>query len=244
MYNVKDGERLDDLQLDGLKIIQKIDGYGSTSDSVLLANFVKTKKTDICVEIGAGCGIISILVNYKERPKKIFAFELQSDACDLAVRNVEGSNFSDSIKIIDDKIQNWKKYFNGGEVDVIFSNPPYFKYDPNMCGNVEEKILSRFDKMLSLEDFFMCSSKLLKLGGKLYFVHSSNRFTECINVMSKFNLTAKRVYFVHPNQTKDSTVFLCEAVKGGKQGLQIMPPLFTNNLDGVYIQTIQKLYKR
>ena len=244
MYNVKEGERLDDLQLDGLKIIQKIGGYGSTSDSVLLANFVKTKKSDICVEVGAGCGIISILVNYKERPKKIYGFEIQENACDLARRNVEGSNFSDKIEIIEDKIQNWKKYFKGGDVDIIFSNPPYFKYDDKMCGENPEKILSRFDKNLPLDDFFYCCSKLLKLGGKLYFVHSSNRFNECAKIMSKFNLMPKRIYFVHPNQTKDSTVFLCEAVKGGKESLQIMPPLFTNTLDGVYIQTIQKLYKK
>ena len=63
MIILEDGERLDDLNLDGLKIIQRKDGYNFTSDSVLLANFVKTKKTDICVEIGAGCGVISILVN-------------------------------------------------------------------------------------------------------------------------------------------------------------------------------------
>ena len=74
---IKQGERLDDLQLDGLKIIQKEGGYGFTSDSVLLANFVKTKHSDVCVEVGTGSGIISILVNYKEAPAKIFAFEFQ-----------------------------------------------------------------------------------------------------------------------------------------------------------------------
>ena len=53
---LNNNERIDDLNLDGLKIIQKVGGYGFTSDSVLLANFVKTKHTDVCVEIGAGSG--------------------------------------------------------------------------------------------------------------------------------------------------------------------------------------------
>lgn len=235
-------ERLDDLNLDGLKIIQKTNGYGFTSDSVLLANFVKAKKNDTCVEIGMGSGIISILVNYKEKPKKIIAFEIQKEVASLAKRNVELNSMSDTISIICDKVQNFKQYLNE-EVDVVFSNPPYFKYDETVCGNIEEKIISRFDRELPLEDFFECTSKMLKFGGRLYFINDSKRINECFVCMKKFNLMPKRMYFVHPNQNKNSSVFLCEAVKGGKEGIIIMPPLFTNNLDGDYIQTIQKLYK-
>lgn len=239
----KQDERLDDLNLDGLKIIQKVGGYGFTSDSVLLANFVQTKHSDMCVEIGAGCGIISILVNYKEKPNKILAFELQNEQSCLAERNFNLCNMQ-NIKAINDKIQNWQNYLKIGEVDVVFSNPPYFKYDKNVCGENEQKILSRFDKELSINDFFDCSSKMLKFGGKLYFIQDSARLNECFAVMKKYNIAPKRIYFVHPNQNKNSTVFLCEAVKGGKDGLIVMPPLFTNNLDGDYIQTIQKLYKK
>lgn len=236
-------ERLDDLNLDGLKIIQKIGGYGFTSDSVLLANFVKTKKTDVCVEIGAGCGIISILVDYKEHPKNIFAFEIQQEQTNLAKRNFELCDMH-NIKIVCDKIQNWQKYLQPGKIDVVFANPPYFKYDNAVCGENEQKIISRFDKELPVVDFFECTGKMLKFGGKLYFVQDSSRLNECFNAMKKNNIAPKRIYFVHPNQNKNSTVFLCEAVKGGKDGLVVMPPLFTNNLDGDYIQTIQKLYKK
>ena len=77
----------------------------------------------------------------------------------------------------------------------------------------------------------------------MFFVNDSSRLGECFAEMKKFNLTPKRIYFVHPNNSKNSTVFLCEAVLGGKDGLVVMPPLFTNNLNGDYIQTIQKLYK-
>lgn len=236
-------ERIDDLDLDGLKIIQKVGGYGFTSDSVLLANFVRAKKTDTCVEIGTGCGVISILVNYKEKPKKIYAFEVQKEAALLAKRNVELNNMQGNIEVVFDRVQNFKKFFCDGEVDVVFSNPPYFKYDATMCGEIEEKIISRFDKELPLNELFETASKMLKFGGKFYFVNISTRLAECFETMKKYNLAPKRMYVVHPNQNKNASVFLCECVKGGKDGLIIMPPLFTNNLDGDYIQTIQKLYK-
>lgn len=243
ILELKQDERLDDLNLDGLKIIQKVGGYGFTSDSVLLANFVQTKHSDFCVEIGAGSGIISVLVNYKEKPKQICAFEIQKDQAELAMRNIDLCNMP-NIKIINDKVQNWNNYIKTGDVDVVFSNPPYFKYDKNVCGQNEQKILSRFDKELSLNDFFDSISKMLKFGGKLYFVQSAERVCQCFDIMKNYQLSPKRMYFVHPNQNKNSTVFLCEAVKGGKDGVVVMPPLFTNNLDGDYIQTIQKLYKK
>ncbi len=236
-------ERLDDLQLNGLKIIQKIGGYGFTSDSVLLANFVKAKKTDVCLEIGAGCGVISILVNHKQKPAKIYAVEIQTEQGNLAKKNVELCKMNNSIEIVSDKIQNWKKHFSAGQFDVVFSNPPYFKFDKNVCGEITEKVVSRFDKELSLDDFFLSISKLLKFGGKLFFVHDSSRLYECMFIMQKYGITPKRLCFVHPNNQKNATVFLCEACLGGKNGLKVLPPIFTNNLNGDYIQTIQKLFK-
>lgn len=237
-------ERIDDLQLDGLKIVQDTNGYGFTSDSVLLANFVKAKHSDICVEIGSGSGIISILVNYKEKPKKIYAFEIQEGAYNLMVKNIKSNNMNDTIQPINSKVQNWKNYLDSGCANIVFVNPPYFKYDENVVGENEIKNISRFDKYLTFKDLFECVGYLLKNGGKLYFICLSNRIYECFYTMKKYNITPKKIYFVHPNENKNSTVFLCEAVKGGKDDLIVMPPLFTNNLDGDYIQTIQKLYKK
>lgn len=236
-------ERVDDLNLDGLKIIQNVNGYNFTSDSVLLANFVKAKNSK-CLEIGTGSGIISILVNYKENPKKIIAFELQEEQACLARRNIELNNMEEKISIVADNIQNWNKYIEAGSQDVIFSNPPYFKFDPKTCCDNEQRIVSRSDKYLSIDDFMKCTSKILKYGGKVYFVYSTNRMSECFCAMEKFGIVPKNIYFVHPNETKNSSVFLCEAIKGGKPHLNVMPPLFTNSLDGDYIQTIQKLYKK
>ena len=84
--------RLDDLNLDGLKIYQYKSGYNFTSDSVLLANFVKAKHTDTCVEIGAGGGVISILVEHKNKPQKIIAVEMQETYANLCQKNVEFNN--------------------------------------------------------------------------------------------------------------------------------------------------------
>ena len=240
----KNNQRIDDLGLDGLKIVQNVDGYGFTSDSVLLANFVKTKRQDLCVEIGAGSGVISILVAHKEKPQKIIAFEIQKKVAELANQNVLLNGMEKQIQIANNKIQNFKQYVDVGSVDVVFSNPPYFKFDKKVCGENDERVISRFDKELSISDLFATASKMLKFGGKMFFVHSAERVAECFDAMQENNIAPKRIYFVHPNQRKNASVFLCEGVKGGKSSVIVMPPLFTNDLDGNYIQTIQKLYKK
>lgn len=236
-------ERIDDLNLDGLKIIQQIGGYSFTSDSVLLANFVKAKNSDVCLEVGTGSGIISILVNYKEKPQKIYCYEIQKSVATLASRNIQLNDMQNEIEVISDKVQNWQKYNEANSIDVIFSNPPYFKFDSKVCSKNEERNISRSDKYLTLPELLGSVEKLLKVGGKFYFIYDSSRLDEVFVELKNNKLTPKKIFFVHPNENKNSSVFLCEAVKGGKQFLKVLEPLFTNNLDGDYVQTIQKLYK-
>ena len=160
---MEERRRLDDLNLDGLKIYQYIDGYTFTSDSVLLANFVNTKKSDECVEIGAGSGVISILVNHKTQPKQIYAFEFQKKYADLMQDNLVYNNIS-NIQVFSDKVQNFEKYLTK-QVDVVFCNPPY--YD---CGDIvsqnDEVMIAKHQKFLPLKEFVLCAQKMLKFGGK------------------------------------------------------------------------------
>ena len=95
---LEEGERIEDLQCKGLKIIQNKNYYTFTSDSVILANFVRLKERDVCVEIGAGCGVISILLSAKNSFKKITAFELQPEMAQLADKNVKLNNLEEKIE--------------------------------------------------------------------------------------------------------------------------------------------------
>lgn len=234
--------RLDNLNLDGLEIYQYYDGYNFTSDSVLLANFVKAKKSDICLEIGTGGGVVSILVNYKNKPKKIYAFEIQKKYCDLANLNINHNNMQNIIEVINDGIQNYKQY--GIEnVDVIFCNPPYFKKDVSIKNKNKEIAICKYEDCLTLNELIDCSSKLLKYGGKFFIVYPAERVSELICTMSYNKLEPKKMFFVQPTQNKNANTVLIECVKNGKKGIRVLPTLITNNLDGEYVQTIQKLYR-
>lgn len=241
---LKDNERLDDLQLDNLKIIQDKNKYNFTSDSALLANFVSTKKSDICVEIGSGSGVISILVNNKCNPKKIFAFEIQKSMAELAQRNIELNNLIDKIEIINAPIQNFNNFLNKASCNVVFSNPPYMKINnKSLINENEEKAISRHEIKLSLEELIKTASQILKFDGKFFLVHRSERLAEIFYEMQKNSLQPKKMFFVSSSYEKQPNIVLIEAQKGAKSGLKVLPTLIVNDKDGNYIYTIQKLYK-
>lgn len=234
--------RLDDLNLDNLKLYQYIEGYNFTSDSVILANFVKAKKSDVCVEIGAGSGIISVLVNYKNNPQKIYAFELQEKYAILAQKNVDFNNMQTSIEVINSNIKNFKDYLNK-EVDVVFCNPPYYKSGVCKQSENEDIAICKHENYLPLSDLIKSASKLLKFGGKFYFVYPANRLDEIMVELSKNNLQPKKMFFAQPTTNKNANTVYIQCIKGGRLGVNILPTLVTNNLDGEYVQTIQKLYR-
>ena len=236
---IEEGERLEDLQCKGLKIIQNKGYYTFTSDSVVLANFISTKKKDCCVEIGTGCGVISILLSAKSDFEKITAFELQTEMASLARRNINLNNLEEKIEIINDDIQNFKKYLSSSSVDVVFSNPPYMLGGSENKNQIRDK--ARHEKSLPLDILTQSASQMLKFGGRFYVVYSAERSAELIYSLIKHNLQPKRMFFT--SNGKDRVVLVViEAVKGGKYGVKVLPELVTNEENGEYIEKLHTKY--
>ena len=227
-------ERIEDLQCQGLKIIQDSDLYAFTSDSVILANFIKTKSKDVVVEIGAGSGVISILVQAKNKLKKIYAFEIQECMQKICKKNIELNDLSQNIELISDDIKNFDKYLQK-PVDVVFSNPPYFN-----TTNFEQSDVNKIAKeetCLTCEQLVECASKMLKFGGVFYVCYSAERSCELISNCCKYALESKEMFFTENGKGK-TKLFVLKAVKGGKHGVEVLPNLITNDKDGKYLEDL------
>lgn len=241
--DLKENERLDDLQLGGLKIIQDKTKYCFTSDSAILANFVSAKKSDKVCEIGTGTGVISILLTHKQNPEKIYAFEVQKETAELAKRNVDLNLLNDKIEIINSPIQDFEKYVKRESFDVVVSNPPYRKVNKKSLISLrEEEAISKHEVKLNLDELVLCAKNLLKFGGKFFLVYDATRTAELIYKLKQNNLEPKIMFFTSPSPTKNPVLVLIEAVKGGKEQVNVLPTLITNDKDGNYIYTIQNLY--
>lgn len=233
-------ERVEDLECHGLKIIQNKNYYTFTSDSVVLANFIKLKKSDVCVEIGAGCGVISVLLSAKTEFNKIYAFEYQSEMARLAEKNVLFNDLQEKISVISDDVRNYRQYLKAESIDVVFSNPPYLRKDSALNKNAIINN-SRHDDSLPLKDLCKTAFGMLKFGGKFFVVYTATRTAELIYMLMENNLEPKRMFFTQNGKGRVVLVVI-EAVKGGKHGIEVLPELETNDINGEYLQLLQTKY--
>lgn len=233
-------ERIEDLQCKGLKIIQNKDYYTFTSDAVILANFIKMKKNDVGADIGTGCGIIPVLLSAKTDFEKIYAFEIQPPMSRIAEKNVILNDLKEKIEIVSDDVRNFKQHFARESFDVVFSNPPYMKSNVSL-NEKQARSIARHDNELPIDDLCKTAFDMLKFGGKFYVVYTSTRTAELIATLKKFNLEPKRMFFTENGKDRVVLVVI-EAVKGAKQGVEVLPALQTNDKQGDYLKILQTRY--
>lgn len=240
---LKDNERIDDLQLNNLKIIQNKDGFCFGIDSVLLSDFSKEIPTGSTVlDLGTGTGILGILLCGKTKLSKIYGIDLQEEVCQMAQRSVKLNNLEDRFEIINDNIKNLNTIFENCSIDAIVSNPPYKKNNSGLKNESQTKLISRHEITASLEDFIEISSKLLKDNSSLYMVHRPERLSDLFYLLRKYKLEPKKLRMVQSYFDSKPKLVLVKATKNAKSFLNIENPLIIYNKDGTYTSEILKIY--
>lgn len=238
------GERLDDLQCNGLYLIQDPDKFCFGIDAVLLSNFVKVKKNGHVVDLCTGSGIVPILLSAKTGAKKITGIEIQSDIADMARRSVSYNKLDEKIDIISDDISNALKYINNCSVDSVCVNPPYMK-DTTAIKNPDLPMaIARHELLTDLETVINIASKLLKESGKFFMVHRPSRLSEIFASMRQNRIEPKRLRFIHPYIESKANLVLIEGAKGSGVWMDVEPPLVVHKDKNVYTDEVLKIYGR
>ena len=232
--------------LDGMEIIQRNDFQNFTLDSVLLGDFVKiNRKTKKILDIGTGCGIISLILAKKSKAQ-ITGIELQPEMSELAERNAENNNFQNQIRIVNEDIKNYDRIFKKDEFDVIVTNPPYFDYDGNInqINDLEQISRARHNVDITIEEIIGISAYLLKNYGSFSMVFRSDRLVEILGLLTKYNLEPKRMKNCYTGKGKNAKISLIEAIKDAKKGFTIEEAIYVYDENGEKTEYIKKLYGR
>ena len=233
-------ERIDDLNLNGKKIIQNTDYFCFGIDSVLLGNFVYSNSSkNIVVDLCSGTGVISVILSQKKKLQKIYAVELQDEMYSLLKRNIKLNNLEECIIPFKANI---KDYCVDKKVDIVVCNPPYKEIGTGVQNENNVKYIARHEKECTLEDVFKCSSRLLKQKGRLYIVHKPQRLTDLISIARKYKLEPKNVRFVHPKVEASASIVLIEYVYCGGNEINVLPPLIEYDDFGNYTREILEIY--
>lgn len=240
---LKDNERIDDLQLNNLKIIQNKDGFCFGIDSVLLSDFAKEIPSNVKVlDLGTGNGILGILLCGKTQLSKIYGIDIQEDVCNMASRSIKLNNLEDKFEIINKNIKDLKDIFKENSFDAIVSNPPYKKDNSGLKNESKTKLISRHEITASLEDFINISSYLLKNNCSLYMVHRPERLSDLFYLLRKYNLEPKKLRLVQSYFDSKPKLILVKATKNAKSFLNVEEPLIIYNRDGSYTDEILQIY--
>ncbi len=239
---LKENERLDDLQRNGLQIIQKTDGFCFGMDAVLLSGFAAVKPGERALDLGTGTGIIPLLLSAKTQGEHFSALEIQDEIAEMAERSVKLNHLEEKIEIVHGDIKEASRIFGAASFDVVTTNPPYMNDAHGLKNPTEVKAISRHEVLCTLEDVVREGAKVLKTGGRMYMVHRPHRLIEIFGTMKQYKLEPKRMKMVHPFKDKDANMVLIEAVRGGGAWMKVEAPVIVYKEPGVYTDEIYSIY--
>ena len=222
---LKPGERLDDLQLGGLELIQNPDKFCFGVDAVFLSDFAKVKPGETVLDMGTGNGIIPILLSAKTKGKKFTGLEIQPETADMARRSVAHNHLEDRIEIVAGDIKEAAEIFKPSFFDVITTNPPYMISEHGLKNPDDAKAIARHEVLCTLDDILRESMRLLQDKGRFYMIHRPFRLTEIVIKMNQYKIEPKRIQFIHPYADKEPVLVLIEGVRGARPRVTIEPPI-------------------
>lgn len=242
---IKENERIDDLEINDLKIIQNKKGFCFGIDSVLLSDFAKTiKKNSEVLDLGTGTAILPILLTAKTSAKHIIGIEIQENVAEMASRSVRMNNLEKKIEIINEDIKRLAEILPTNNYDAIVTNPPYMKTNTGLQNENIEKLISRHEIECTIEDIAKISNKLLKNKGEIYMIHRPDRLVDIVTHFRKYKLEIKNMRFVFPKKDKNSNLVLIKAVKNGQAFMKVEKPLYVYEENGEYSDEIKRIYNK
>lgn len=239
---IKERERIDDLQIKDYRIIQKIDGFCFGIDAVLLSDYAKVKRKSVGIDLCSGTGIIPILMEAKYPLAHVDGLEYQEEYAEMAERSVCMNGQEEKVHIAQGDVREIKEIYKRETFDWVTCNPPYMTGNHGLTNPDFAKAIARHEITCSLEDVIQAAKWLLKSGGHFYMVHRPFRLAEIIYTLKKHKLEPKRMRLVQPYIDKEPNMVLIDAAKGGNERITVEAPLIIYNKDGSYTDEIYQIY--
>lgn len=239
---VRDDETLDDLQLKGIKIIQKKSGFRFGVDAVLLANFSNVKKNARVIDLCSGTGIIPFIMSGKTEAKNIVGVEIQEEFVEMANRTARINSLEDRVNFINEDLTNIKFLKTMEKAEVVTVNPPYKLQNTGIININDKNAIARHEICCTLEDVIIAARILLKDNGRFFMVHRPERIVDILTLMRKHKIEPKRIKLVHPKPNKAPNIVLIEGQRDGGSFFKFEDPLYVHMEDGSYSEDIKKIY--
>jgi tRNA1Val (adenine37-N6)-methyltransferase len=226
-----------------LQVRQYRNGYRFSIDAVILADHIRPHPGETVLDLGAGCGIISLILAFRYTESTVIGVEIQPELADLARVNVRVNGMQARIRILCEDMKGLDPARLPGPVDWVAANPPYRKTNTGRVNPHPQRAVARHEIKVALPDVIAAARRVLRTGGKLVTIYTAERMTEVLHQMQSSGIEPKFCRMIHSDTTSNAKLVLIEGVKGGHPGMVVAPPLVIYRENGDYTTEIEKMFR-
>ncbi len=212
----------------GIKLSQPEKGYRFSIDPFILAAHVEISGNEKIIDIGCGCGVISLILALKYHDLKITGIEIQEELFLYAKKNIIKNRLESSVNVIQGDIKTIQPKEINGKADIIVSNPPYKKKGSGRLNPNSQKAIARHEITLDIDMLFKYSSRLLKKKGRLYLIFPASRISNLFVAMEQYNFIPNFIKFVHVKKNRAAKFVILCAVKESNKPCIVRYPYIIN----------------
>lgn len=211
------------------------------TDAILLADFAHPKKSDKCIDLGTGCGIIPFLMLRNNPERQITGVEISKEAADLAALTAKENHF-DNFSVINANLTELKGKTKFGKYTLVTCNPPYKADGAGIKSKSSSDLVARHETACTLDDIISVSAKLLQTSGRLCMCLRPERLAELFATMQKYKIEPKRLRTVSKLPETEPWLILAEGKKCAKSGITVEKGLFIEDGNGNFSPEMIEIY--
>lgn len=238
------GERVDDLQLNHLHIIQSEEGFRFGMDAVILSDFARVRPREHVIDMGTGTGILPILLSAQRADATFSALEIQPQMAEMASRSVALNNLCDRIQVYAADMKDAADLLGYECAHMVVSNPPYGKKGSTLKNAADSVTIARHEEEAGIDSWVKSCAAVLRNMGRLCMVFPAQRLLELTDAFRNHRIEPKRIRMVYAKVDRAPYLVLLEGMKNAKPGLLWMPPLVVYEQDGRETAEIDRIYHR
>ena len=226
-----------------IRITQDRTGYRFSIDAVLLAHFADPRSGDKVLDLGTGCGIIPLILAYRQPQIAIYGVEVQTELADLADSNVRENQLEDRITVFCTDMKLLRPAMTDGPVDLVVCNPPFCRQGSGRINPDAQRAVARHEIKANLGDIIQTSHRMLRTAGRLVLIYTAGRLTDILSRMRTDGIEPKFIRMIHSRQDTEAALILIEGVKGGRPDLEIAPPLIIYDEKTDYTDEVASMFR-
>lgn len=237
-------EHWDELTAGGYRFFYDDTLFAPGTDTFLLSSLPRLKRHATVCDLGAGTGLLGLLLLAREPTLTVTGLELQPAAAELAQKTAAVNGLEERLQIITADLRHPEKVLPAGSCDLVVCNPPYYPQSSGYISPSSVKSTARTELTCTLDDTCRTAAYLLRWSGSFCMVHKPERLADVLCTLRNYKMEPKRLRFVCPKSDAAPSLLLVEGRRGGKPGLSIEPPLILTQSDGTPTAELDHIYFR